>query len=171
LDDDMTKQGLPGTQRMREMIFIVVGASTPIGLLAVNASAFVMLHLPAFRIAIAISALISGLSLNGLTAAALLARASRHVPQLIAEYKPWLIAAVAVFVTAISILGSYWTYQSMQDQRTLPNIYAVLTALWLLLLPVLMTFVARRLNGGGGRTPLQAAPTAPGATISETARK
>ena len=142
---------------MREIAFLVVGASTPIGILAVNASAFVMLHLLEFRLSIAICALVSGLSLNGLTAWALFGRAERIAPQLVAEYRPWLIAAVAVFVVAFSVLGAYWTWQSMQDWRQLPNLYAVLTALWLLFLPVLMTFVARWLNGGRARV----RPTAP----------
>lgn len=140
-----------GSQRTREIVFLVVGASTPIGILAVNVSAFVMLHLPEFRLSIAICALISGLSLNGLTAWAILNRAERIAPQLIAEYRPWLIAAVVVFVVALSALGAYWTWQSMQDSKQLPNLYAVLTALWLLFLPVLMTFVARRLNGSKPR--------------------
>ena len=140
-----------GSPRVREIVFIVVGASTPVGLLAVNISAFVMQHLAEFRLGIAICALISGLSLNGLTAWTLLGRAERIAPQLVIEYRSWLVAAVVLFVIAFSALGSYWTWQSMSDFRQLPNIYAVLTALWLLFLPVLMTFVARRLNGGRGK--------------------
>ena len=148
-----------GSQRVREIIFLVVGASTPIGILAVNISAFVMLHLQEFRLSIAICALISGLSLNGLTAWAVLTRAERMAPQLIAEYRPWLIAATVVFVAAFSTLGAYWTWQSMQDRTRLPNVYAVLTALWLLFLPVVMTFVARRLNGG--KAGVQVSPPSP----------
>jgi hypothetical protein len=138
-----------GSQRVREIVFLVVGASTPIGILAVNASAYVMQHLDGFRVGIAVCALVSGLSLNGLTAWALLNRAQRYAPRLIAEYRVWLLAAGLVFVIAFSALGAYWTYQSMQDPRRLPNPYAVLTAVWLLFLPVLMTFVARRLKIGG----------------------
>jgi len=152
---------------VREIAFLVVGASTPIGILAVNVSAFVMLHLPEFRLSIAICALVSGLSLNGLTAWALFGRAERIAPQLIAEYRPWLIAAVAVFVAAFSVLGAYWTWQSMQDSRQLPNLYAVLTALWLLFLPVLMTFVARRLNGGGKARVRPTAPPPPEVAFRE----
>ena len=135
-----------GSQRIREIVFVVVGAATPIGILAVNASAFVMQHLGEFRVGIAVCALVSGLSLNGLTAWAVLDRAQRYAPQLIAEYRAWLLAAGLVFVAAISALGAYWTYESMQDPHRLPNLSAVLSALWLLLLPVLMTFIARRLR-------------------------
>src|SRR5262245_53755943 len=137
-----------GPERLREIVFLAVGASTPVGILAVNGSAFVMQHLGGFRMAIAVSALISGLSLNGLTAYAALARAERFAPQFVGVYRAWLMAAVAAFVIVFSALGAYWTYESMQDPRRLPNIYAVLTALWLLLLPVLTTLVARRLKVG-----------------------
>jgi hypothetical protein len=134
------------SQRVREIVFLVVGASTPIGILAVNGAAFVMQHLGGFRTGIAVCALVSGLSLNGLTAWVAVQRAERFAPQLFAEYRIWIVSAVTIFVIVFSSLGAYWTYQSMQDPRQLPNIYAVLTALWLLFLPVLMTFIARRLK-------------------------
>lgn len=137
-----------GSRRVREGIVLVVGASTPVGILAVNGSAFIMQHLGQFSIAIASCALISGLSLNGLTAWVALQRAERLFPQLFAEYRIWLSAAVAAFVVVFSILGAYWTYKSMQDPRQLPNVYAVLTAFWLLFLPVLMTFIGRRMKIG-----------------------
>jgi uncharacterized membrane protein YidH (DUF202 family) len=133
-------------RRLREAVFLVIGLSTPIGILAVNASAFIMGHLAEFRLAIAICALASGLSLNGLGAWAALNRARRHVPDLYAEYRIWLVIALAVFVVGWSVLGAYLTYESMKDPRQLPNLYAVLTALWLLFLPVAITFVSRRLN-------------------------
>jgi len=142
-----------GSQRVREIVFVVVGATTPVGILAVNGSAFVMQHLDKFQVGIAVCALVSGLSLNGLTAWAALSRAERFAPQLVAEYRAWLIAAIVAFVIVFSALGAYWTYVSMQDPRRLPNIYAVLTALWLLFLPVLMTVVDRRFKIGGAPAP------------------
>ena len=60
---------------------------TPVGILAVNASAFVMVHLSAFRLIIAGCALLSGLVLNGLTAWWLLRLASLHAPPLYREYR------------------------------------------------------------------------------------
>jgi hypothetical protein len=139
-----------GSQRVREIVFLVVGASTPVGILAVNGSAFVMQHLSQFAVGIAVCALVSGLSLNGLTAWIVLGRAERFVPQLFAEYRIWLATAAVLIVLLTAGVGAYLTYLSMQDSRNLPNLYAVLTALWLLFLPVLMTFVARRLKAGLG---------------------
>lgn len=146
---------------MREIVFLVIGASTPIGILAVNASAFVMQHLSQFAIGIAVCALVSGLSLNGLTAWVVLGRAERFVPQLFAEYRIWLTIAAILIVAVTAGVGAYLTYLSMLDAHHLPNIYAVLTALWLLFLPVVMTFLARRLkNGFGARFAAQPAETA-----------
>jgi hypothetical protein len=136
-----------GSQRVREIVFLVIGASTPVGILAVNGSAFVMQHLSQFAVGIAVCALISGLSLNGLTGWVVLGRAERFAPQLFAEYRVWLQCAAVLIVLVTALVGAYLTYVSMQNPRHLPNLFAVLTALWLLLLPVLMTFVARRLNG------------------------
>jgi hypothetical protein len=139
-----------GTERTREIVFLVIGASTPIGILAVNASAFVMLHLNQFAVGIAVCALISGLSLNGLTAWLALGRAERFAPQLFAEYRIWLHTAAVLIVLVTAGVGAWLTYLSMQRRDQLPNVYAVLTALWLLFLPVLMTFIARRLKNGLG---------------------
>jgi len=56
------------SRRFREIVFLAIGISTPVGILAVNASAFVMRHLTEFRVGLAVCALVSGLSLNGLAA-------------------------------------------------------------------------------------------------------
>ena len=139
-----------GSERTREIVFLVIGASTPVGILAVNASAFVMQHLNQFAVGIAVCALISGLSLNGLTAWLALGRAERFAPQLFAEYRIWLHTAAVLIVLVTAGVGAWLTFLSMQRRDQLPNVYAVLTALWLLFLPVLMTFVARRLKNGVG---------------------
>jgi hypothetical protein len=139
-----------GTERTREIVFLAIGASTPVGILAVNASAFVMQHLNQFAVGIAACALISGLSLNGLTAWLALGRAERFAPQLFAEYRIWLHTAAVLIVLVTAVVGAWLTFLSMQRRDQLPNVYAVLTALWLLFLPVLMTFVARRLKNGLG---------------------
>jgi hypothetical protein len=131
---------------MREAVFLVIGLSTPLGILAVNGSAFIMDHLEQFRVAIGICALASGLSLNGLGAWAALSRGRRFAPDLYAEYRYWLVSGAVLFVIAWSVLGAYLTYESMKDRHQLPNLYAVLTAIWLLLLPVAITFISRRIN-------------------------
>ncbi len=83
---------------------------TPIGILAVNASAFVMTHLVAFRIGIAACAVVSGLVLNGLTAWWLLRLVSRQAPPLYREYRLWALGASVLIVLLTAAAGGYLTY-------------------------------------------------------------
>src|SRR5438105_7127577 len=131
-------------RRVQDLVFLVVGVTTPIGILAVNASAFIMLHLQEFRLGIAACALASGLSLNALGAYAALARSYAHAPRLYTEYRYWLVGIAAVVVIAWSVVGAWLTYISMQNPKNLPNLAAVLTALSLLFLPFAVTFGSRR---------------------------
>jgi hypothetical protein len=131
-----------------------VGVVTPVGILAVNASAFVMMHLPAFRIVIAVCAVLSGLVLNGLTAWWLLRLASLHAPPLFREYRTWVIGA-AVLVVALTAAGAgYLTYLGMRDPKHLPDSLSIIVAAFALLLPFAITFAGRRMAGLGGIIPV-----------------
>jgi len=141
-------------RRLREFVLLTLGVLTPIGILAVNASAFVMLHLPAFRIVIAGLALLSGLVLNGLTAWWLLRLASHRAPPLFREYRAWAIGAGVVLVALTAAGGGYLTYLGMRDPRRLPDSLSVVVAAFMLLLPFAVTFAGRRLAGLGGIIPV-----------------
>ncbi len=130
-------------RRLKELVFLLVGVSTPVGILAVNASAFVMRHLTEFRVTIAACALVSGFCLNGLGAYLLVGRAAAHTPRIYHEYRGWTIGVAVTAVIAWSAFGAYGTYWSMQDPRQLPNVAAVLTAVWLLLFPFLGVAASR----------------------------
>jgi fluoride ion exporter CrcB/FEX len=136
-------------KRYREILFLAVGVSTPLGILAVNGSAFVMLHLTEFRVGIAVCALISGLSLNVLGAYTALSRANTSLPRLYAEYRVWVIGIAVLIVVVWSVLGAWGTFVSMRDPTKLPNLFAVLTAIWLLILPFGMNALSKRLRVGG----------------------
>src|SRR6202171_4212341 len=86
------------SRRMRETVLLTLGVITPLGILAVNASAFVMMHLDQFRIGIAACALVSGLVLSALTAGWLLRLASRTAPPLYREYRWWAIGVAVLIV-------------------------------------------------------------------------
>jgi len=122
---------------------------TPLGILAVNASAFVMVHLNQFRIGIAASAVISGLVLNGLTAWWLLRLASRNAPPLYREYRLWAIGAAVVIVLVTAVGGGYLTYLGLNDPRRLPDPLSVVVATFMLLLPLAVSVAARRIAGLG----------------------
>jgi len=132
--------------RLLDVVLVVVGVSAPIGLLLVNSAAFVMTHLADFRLAIGIAAVVSSLALSGLTAHTVLGRVAVYAPRLYARFRLLMIGAAVVAVVAWSLFGGWGAYQSMSDARSLPNIYAVLTAVWLLALPFVMSFVSRRLR-------------------------
>src|SRR5216683_884093 len=96
------------SRRLREILLLALGVVTPIGILAVNLSAFVMGHLPALRLIIAGCALVSGLVLNGLTAWWVLRLAS-HLPDsllmVVASFMLLLPLAVAFASRRIAGMG------------------------------------------------------------------
>jgi len=141
-------------RRVREYVLLTLGVITPLGILAVNASAFVMVHLTAFRLIIAGLALLSGLVLNGLTAWWLLRLASHRAQPLFREYRPWAIGAAVVIVALTAAGGGYLTYLGMKDPRHLPDSLSMVVAAFMLLLPFAVTFAGRRMAGLGGIIPV-----------------
>ena len=143
------------SRRLRESVLLTLGVITPIGILAVNISAFVMTHLAEFRIGIAALALLSGLVLNGLTAWWLLRLASRSAAPLFAEYRRWAIGAAILIVAVTAAGGGYLTYLGMRDPRRLPDTLSIVVATFMLLLPLAVSYAARRMAGLGGIIPVE----------------
>jgi hypothetical protein len=142
------------SRRLRESVLLTLGVITPIGILAVNVSAFVMTHLAQFRIGIAALALFSGLVLNGLTAWWLLRLASRSAGSLFREYRMWAIGVAVVIVAMTAAGGGYLTYLGMRDPRRLPDTLSMVVATFMVLLPLAVTFAGRRMAGMGGIIPV-----------------
>jgi hypothetical protein len=142
------------SRRLRESILLTLGVITPIGILAVNVSAFVMTHLAEFRIGIAALALLSGLVLNGLTAWWLLRLASRSAAPLFAEYRIWAIGVAVLIVALTAAGGGYLTYLGLRDRSHLPDTLSMVVATFMLLLPLAVTFAGRRMAGLGGIIPV-----------------
>ena len=142
------------SRRVREIVLLTLGVITPVGILAVNASAFVMTHLQAFRFGIAGCAVLSGLVLNGLTAWWLLRLASRTAPPLYREYRWWAIGVAVVIVLGTAGGGGYLTYLGLRDPKRLPDALSVVVATIMLVLPFAVTVAARRIAGMGGIIPV-----------------
>jgi hypothetical protein len=140
--------------RLREFVLLTLGVLTPIGILAVNFSAFVMVHLAEFRVGIAACALLSGLVLNGLTAWWLLRLASRSAAPLFREYRMWAVGAAVLIVLLTAAGGGYLTYLGMRDPKRLPDTLSVVVSAFMLLLPLAVTFAGRRMAGMGGIIPV-----------------
>ena len=100
----------------RQTLLVAAGVVTPVGVLLVNFSAFVMVHLAQFRVLIAACALISSLLLNGLAASWLIAR--RRSSRAYREYPELVRAAAAIAVVGSAILAAYFTYVGMREART-----------------------------------------------------
>ncbi|HSS92561.1 MAG TPA: hypothetical protein VLR46_01090 [Candidatus Dormibacteraeota bacterium] len=133
---------------------MTLGVITPIGILAVNASAFVMTHLYTFRVVIAGCALLSGLVLNGLTAWWLLRLASLHAQPLYREYRTWAVGVAVLIVALTAAGGGYLTYLGLGDPHRLPDSLSMVVAAFMLLLPFAVTFAGRRMAGLGGIIPV-----------------
>ena len=142
------------SRRLRETVLLTLGVLTPIGVLAVNASAFVMGHLAQFRVGIAACALVSGLVLNGLTAWWLLRLASRTAPPLYREYRWWAIGVALLIVLLTATGGGYLTYLGLRDPHRLPDSLSVVVATVMLLVPFAVTLAGRRMAGLGGLIPV-----------------
>jgi hypothetical protein len=142
------------TRRLRELALVALGVITPLGILAVNGSAFVMLHLTQFRIGIATCAVISGLVLNGLTGWWLLRLASRNAPPLYREYRTWAIGAAVLIVGLTAGGAGYLTYLGLRDPSRLPDPLSVVVATFTLLLPLAVAVAGRRMAGLGGILPV-----------------
>jgi hypothetical protein len=125
---------------------LVIGLITPVGVLVVNASAYVMRHLPEFQTTLAVCAFVSNLSLQGLAVYVSLGRARRRWTSLYLEYRTIIVGLAALGVLAWSAFGAYLTFISMRDPNRLPDLTSVLVALWLILLPVVTVVVGRRLD-------------------------
>ena len=134
------------TKQRREALFIFIGVVTPVGILAVNGSAYVMQHLNQFRLILAVSALVSSLFLQGLAAYALLGAIRLRVPSLYAEYRRWAMGIAVAVVVIWSSLGAWGTYVSMKDPRALPDGRAVLVCIGLLALPIATVLLGRWLD-------------------------
>jgi D-alanyl-lipoteichoic acid acyltransferase DltB (MBOAT superfamily) len=129
------------------LLLLVIGIVTPLGILAVNAAAFVMRNLAQFRIGIAICALISSLVLNGLTAAWLLRLATRREIALYTQHRDWATIIATIIVIGSSVGAAVFTYLGLNDPSHLPNGLAVLTALGALLIPLGITYLSRIFAG------------------------
>jgi hypothetical protein len=125
------------------LLLLVIGIITPVGILVVNASAFVMRNLEQFRIGIAICALISSLVLNGLTASWLLRLAGRRSISIYLQHQEWATVVATTVVLATSIGAAIFTYIGMGNPGHLPDTLSVITALAALLVPIGITYFSR----------------------------
>jgi hypothetical protein len=125
------------------LLLVVIGVITPVGILVVNAAAFVMRNLAQFRIGIAVCALVSSLVLNGLTASWLLRLAGRREISIYVQHRDWATIVATIIVIGTSIGAAIFTYIGMSNPNHLPDGLAVITAVLALLVPFALTYFSR----------------------------
>jgi D-alanyl-lipoteichoic acid acyltransferase DltB (MBOAT superfamily) len=130
------------------LVLLAIGIVTPVGILVVNAAAFVMRNLQQFRIGIAVCALISSLVLNGLTASWLLRLAGRRSISIYVRHQEWAGVIATTVVLATSIGAAIFTYIGMGNPSHLPDTLSVITALAALLVPIGITYFSRLFANG-----------------------
>ena len=135
---------MPRLTRARELVLVLIGVFTPVGILAVNASAFVMQHLAELRVLLAVAALLSSLLLNGLVAVSAVRYAQRNAPLLYTEYRRAAWVAAVLVVGLASFVAAYFTYLGLEDPSRLPDRTSILASLWALLTPFAITYADRR---------------------------
>lgn len=134
----------------RARLLAVLAVLTPAGLVLVNVAAYVMANLAAFRLGITVSAVISTILLNGITAAAgyrlLESRFSEH------RWLGWIFqprhagsnAACGAFLLVVAAtIGGELTYKGLSDPRRLPNLSTFLAGLLGLAVPLLLAALFR----------------------------
>jgi hypothetical protein len=138
----------PGDRLLRgylssRAVLLIIGVITPLGILVVNAAAFVMRNLAQFRIGIAACALVSSLVLNGLTASWLFRLAARRGIALYLEHRDWATIVATIIVIGSSVAAAIFTWIGLSDPSHLPNGIAMVTALIYLIVPLAITYFSR----------------------------
>ncbi len=134
-------------RRPRRWVIPAVGAFTPLGLLVVDGSAFVMRHLVAFRLVITTMALLSGVFLNSWVLVQLyrVFRGRWPAHRLARDDVQEVLVAMGVAVVLIaSLLTAYFCYKGLENPARLPNWEIFVSACIALLGPLILNAVLSR---------------------------
>ncbi len=162
---------------LRRWTIPAIGALTPVGLIAVNISAFIVQHLAAFRLGISVLAFVSSLMLNSWTAMKIYRVGARRFPRygLLQEHNQEVVLVIGMAViAAISFVEALFCYNGLSDERNLPNSATFILGVVAIAIPILLQGLFSRLLASRSRDkagervdgyPLPP-PPAPGSTWS-----
>ncbi|MGI8608069.1 MAG: hypothetical protein ACR2MY_02390 [Candidatus Dormibacteria bacterium] len=143
-----TVRGMRRSTRAR--LLAVVAVITPAGLVSVNVAAYVMANLAAFRLGITVSAVVSTIVLNGITAVAgyrLLETRFKDHGWLGWIFQPRHVVSNAVcggfLLVVAATIGGQLTYKGLSDPRRLPNLSTFLAGLLGLAVPLVLAALFR----------------------------
>ncbi|HVC23748.1 MAG TPA: hypothetical protein VNH82_10045 [Candidatus Dormibacteraeota bacterium] len=130
---------IPLPEDWRTCILPVIGLATPVGLLVVNFSAWVISQLGAFRWGVAVSAFISALILNSLSAVNVYRYVRNRWPNFVIsrpENGNWVLIGAITVILITAFLSSLFSYVGMANPRHLPNGIAVITGFLGVIIPL-----------------------------------
>ncbi|MDA8332438.1 MAG: hypothetical protein M0027_14785 [Candidatus Dormibacteraeota bacterium] len=141
---------IPLPNDWRSCVLPVIGLATPIGLLVVNFSAWVISQLGAFRWGVAVSAVISALILNSLTAINVYRYVRNRWPDFILsrpEHENLVLILAVFIVIVIAVLSAVFSYVGMSNPKDLPNGIAVITGFVGVVIPLGLILGLNRRRG------------------------
>jgi len=130
---------IPLPEDWRTCILPVIGLATPVGLLVVNFSAWVISQLGAFRWGVAVSAFVSALILNSLTAVNVYRYVRNRWPNFVIsrqENGTWVLVGAIALILIAAFLSSLFSYVGMANPHRLPNGIAVITGFLGVMIPL-----------------------------------
>lgn len=125
----------------------IIGALTPVGLIAVNISVFVVKNLASFRWGITILAFVSGLLLNSWAALNIYRTFQRRRPEhaLVAERNQELVLVGGMLIVIVAaFLTALFCYLGLSSEANLPNGVTFITGIGAVLIPILLQGIFRR---------------------------
>jgi len=125
----------------------IIGALTPVGLIAVNISVFVVKNLASFRWGISILAFVSGLLLNSWAALNIYRTLQRRRPDnaLVSDRNQELVLVGGMLIVIIAaFLTALFCYLGLSSEAQLPNGITFITGIGAVLIPIVLQAIFRR---------------------------
>jgi len=138
----------------KRWIIPIIGAVTPVGLIVVNISAFIVNNLAAFRWTIAILAFVSSIMLNSWAGLNIYRVVQRHRPEasLVSERNQELVLVGALgVIIGLGFLTALFCYSGLSSAANLPNGVTFITGVVAILLPIAAQAIFRRTLRGRRR--------------------
>jgi len=125
----------------------IIGALTPLGLIAVNISVFVVKNLAEFRWGITILAFVSSVMLNSWAALNIYRTFQRRAPDhaLVSDRNQELVLVGGMLIVIVAaFLTALFCYLGLSSEANLPNGVTFITGVGAVLIPILLQAIFRR---------------------------
>jgi len=131
----------------KRWIIPIIGAVTPIMLIVVNISAFIVKHLSEFRWTIAVLAFVSSIMLNSWAGLNVYRVVQRHRPDhpIVTERNQELVLVGGLgLIIGLAFLTAWFCYAGLSSEANLPNAATFYLGVFAILLPIAGQAIFRR---------------------------